>query len=281
MTNFGIIVNKEKDYTSRDVINKLNKILNTKKIGHTGTLDPLAEGVLVCLVGKYTKLVSYIMSTEKEYVAKIKLGIKTDTLDITGNVIEESTPKELTEEEIINVINGMKGEFQQTIPLYSAKHVNGKRLYEYAKDKEEVELPQNTVMIKDIEFISYEDNTITFKCLVSKGTYIRSLIATICDKLNVLGVMSALTRTKQGKFKITDAYTLNDITKNNYKKLNIEDLLDVRVIELNKDIEKLVYNGNKLVLDLDGLILFKKNSEEIALYNFENGEGRVIVLLTN
>lgn len=279
MKNFALIINKEKGLTSRDVVNKLNKILNTKKIGHTGTLDPIATGVLVCLVGKYTKLVEIITAEDKEYVATIKLGVKTDSLDITGNIIDEQKPKKLEEQNIKIVLNGLVGEYIQTIPLYSAVHINGKRLYEYARNNENVELPQNKVFIKEIEFLSYKDDSIKFRVVVSKGTYIRSLIQTICDNLNTIGSMSELIRTRQGNFKLENAFTIKDVENNNYQKLNIEDLLQIQSVEISKDIVKKIYNGNKLEMKLKGYILFKENGNEIALYYFTNDIGRLVILL--
>ncbi len=281
MDNFAVVINKEKNYTSRDVVNKLNQIFKTKKIGHTGTLDPLATGVLVCLVGKYTKLVPYIVNEEKEYEATIKLGIKTDTLDITGKVMELSEPRKLNIEEIRQVLDSMIGEFEQTIPLYSAKHLNGKRLYEYARDEEEVTLPKNKVIIKEIKLLKYQGDEITFKCLVSKGTYIRSLIEAICNKLNVLGVMSELKRTKQGNFSLKNSCLLDDVANNNFKKLKIEDIFTVQVVDLEENIEKKVLNGNIIELNLDGWVLFKKDTEEVALYHFNNQIGHLILLLKN
>ena len=145
-----IVVNKESDYTSRDVINILNKTFNTKKIGHTGTLDPLATGVLVVCVGKYTKLVDKLTSYDKEYIATIKLGIKTDTLDITGNVLEENYNINLNEQEVINILNSFLGSSIQEVPKYAAVKVNGKKLYEYARNNEEINLPKREIQISDI-----------------------------------------------------------------------------------------------------------------------------------
>ncbi len=274
-----IVISKSAGLTSRDVVNKLSKILGTKKIGHTGTLDPMASGVLVCLIGKYTKLASIITSEEKEYISEIKLGMNTDTLDITGNITEEREVSKINKDEIIKVFNSLIGEYNQTIPLYSAVHVNGKRLYEYAREGKEVELPQNKVFIKELELIDYHDNIIKFRCVVSKGTYIRSLIQTICENLNTIGVMSSLVRTRQGKFKLEDAYTLEEIQNEQYKSLNIEDVLEITQVNLenNRNILHLVLNGNKLNLDYQGYVLFKLNKEEIALYNFKNNEGRLII----
>ena len=210
-----LVVNKEKFMTSRDVVNKLTSLFGIKKIGHTGTLDPLASGVLVICIGKYTKLVDLITSEYKEYIATIKLGIATDTLDITGNVIETSHIKEFEEEEIIKVLNKYLGKQMQTVPKYSAIHVNGKRLYDYARNNEDVILPKREVEIKEIELLNYCNDEIKFRCVVSKGTYIRSLIKDICDNLEICGTMQDLIRTKQGTFSLNNAFTLDDIKNGN------------------------------------------------------------------
>ncbi|MBQ7031916.1 MAG: tRNA pseudouridine(55) synthase TruB [Bacilli bacterium] len=278
MQNLILIVNKPKDYTSRDVVNKLSKILGTKKIGHTGTLDPMATGVLVCLTGKYTKLVDMITSLEKEYIATIKLGFKTDTLDITGNVIEENSNYNITKEKIIEVLNSFKGKSTQTVPLYSAVHIDGKRLYEYARNGIEVELPKRGITINDIELLDFNDDLIKFRVVVSKGTYIRSLIEDICVKLNVLGTMSELTRSKQGVFNIEDSYNLEDIENNSYKSIILEEVLKLEIIELDDDLYKKVINGNKLELKYNGYVLFKKDNNDIALYYFEDNLGRLKIL---
>lgn len=278
MQNLILIVNKPIDYTSRDVVNKLSKILGIKKIGHTGTLDPMATGVLVCLTGKYTKLVDMITSLEKEYIATIKLGFKTDTLDITGNVIEENSNYNITKEKIIEVLNSFKGKSTQTVPLYSAVHIDGKRLYEYARNGIEVELPKRDITINDIELLDFNDDLIKFRVVVSKGTYIRSLIEDICVKLNVLGTMSELTRSKQGVFNIEDSYNLEDIENNSYKSISLEEVLKLEIIELDDDLYKKVINGNKLELKYNGYVLFKKNNNDIALYYFEDNLGRLKIL---
>ncbi len=277
--NGAIIVNKEKGYTSRDVVNKLNKILDTKKIGHTGTLDPLASGVLVCLIGKYTKLVPIITEEEKEYIAEIKLGIKTDTLDVTGNVLEKGNIPKLSKDEIISVLNSFIGVYKETVPLYSAVSVNGKRLYEYARSGLEVKLPEREVYIKEISLISYEFDLIKFKVLVSKGTYIRSLITSICEKLNTIGTMNNLVRIKQGQYKIQDSYTLEEIRNGNYQLLKLADLINLEKVEITDALAKKIVNGNLINLAKEGYILFTKNGEEKALYNFQNKQGKLVVLL--
>ena len=200
-----LLVNKPIDFTSRDVVNKLTKILKTKKVGHTGTLDPIATGVLVVCVGNTTKLCELLTAEHKEYIATIKLGIKTDTLDTTGTIIEEKDYN-VTEEQIIKVLNSFLGDSIQTTPIYSAVKVNGKKLYEYAREGIEVELPKRNINISNIELLSYKDDEIKFKTTVSKGTYIRALIDDICNKLNTVGTMSSLIRTKQGKFTLEETF---------------------------------------------------------------------------
>ena len=191
MNNGLLVVNKPKGITSRDVVNKVCRKFNTKSVGHIGTLDPLAEGVLVCLIGKYTKLANILTNHDKEYIASFKLGILTDTLDITGNVLKEDK-KDFNKNEIINALNHFKGTYNQEVPIYSAVKVNGKKLYEYARNNIDVKLPSKIVNIYDIELIDIKDDIITIKCKVSKGTYIRSLIRYIGAFLGTYATMTSL-----------------------------------------------------------------------------------------
>ncbi len=263
-----IVINKPQNLTSRDVVNILNKKLNTKKIGHTGTLDPLATGVLVCLVGKYTKLVNLITAYDKEYIAQIKLGIKTDTLDITGNIIEENNNINITKKQILEVFKNFPKTYDQEVPIYSAKKVRGKKLYEYARSNIHITLPKTTVNIYSLELLDYTNNIITFKTTVSKGTYIRSLIKDICLKLNTIGTMNSLIRTKQGNFSITNSYTLEDINNNNYHLLNIKEFLNYPVIELPNLILNKVLNGNSITntFNIKNYVIFTYQNKEIAIY---------------
>ena len=266
-----LLVNKDKNMTSRDVINKLNHIFSMKKIGHTGTLDPLATGVMVCLFGKYTKLVDLITSYNKEYIAEIKLGVKTDTLDITGNVIETQNIK-VTNEDILKVFSNFPKEYMQKVPIYSAVKINGKKLYEYARNNQLIELPKRKVNIYNLELISFNKDIITFKVKVSKGTYIRSLINDLCKKLNTIGTMNNLIRTKQGNFDIKDSYKLEEIAKGNYKFQNIKEFLDYPVIEIPIELIKKVENGNKIenVFNIDDKVIFTKNNKDLAIYENKN-----------
>ena len=171
-----IIVNKEKGYTSRDIVNIVGKVLDTKKIGHTGTLDPLATGVLVLGFNNATKIFELLFSDDKEYIAEVVMGYETDTLDIEGKVLKEDLNFNITEDNINDVLGSFKGTYMQEVPIYSAVKINGKKLYDYARNGEKVELPKREVCIKSIELLEFTNKSFTFKCTVSKGTYIRSLI---------------------------------------------------------------------------------------------------------
>ena len=267
--NGFILVNKKKNMTSRDVVNSLTKILNTKKIGHTGTLDPFAEGILLVAVNKGLKVVKLLNYKDKEYIAKVKLGIKTDTLDITGNILEERK-EDLNQEELVEVLQSFIGEYSYEVPIYSAIKVNGKKLYEYAREGKKVEIPIKESYIYDIKLIDFKDNSFTFSVKVSNGTYIRALVRDISKKLNKLMTLEELTRTKVDNLLIENSYTLEDIKNNNFKLLKINDLLNYKEVELSRALEDKVLNGNKIKLDeLEDNILFIKEKEEIAVYTRE------------
>lgn len=266
-----VVVKKAKNKTSRDVVNELNHIFSFKKIGHTGTLDPLASGVLVCLFGKYTKLVNLITGYDKEYIATMKLGIKTDTLDITGTVLDKKEVN-ITKDQVIEVFNNFPRTYEQTVPIYSAVKIKGKKLYEYARNNEEVILPTRVVNIYKLELLEYNNDVIKFKALVSKGTYIRSLINDLAIKLNTYGVMQDLIRTKQGNFKIEDAYTLENIKNNNFKFLNIKDFLNYPIIKLDDNYYKKISNGSIIpnIYNIKDKVIFTYQNNDIAIYELNN-----------
>lgn len=265
--NGVIIVNKEKDMTSRDVVNKLCKLLGTKKIGHTGTLDPIATGVLVCCVGNCTKLVELLTSTDKEYIANIKFGVSTDTLDVTGEVICTSDIS-FNESDLLNTLKKYTGKYMQEVPKYSAVSINGKRLYEYARNNIEVELPKREVNITKLELISFDGANAVIRCVVSKGTYIRSLIKDICDDLNSCGTMEELQRVKQGVFDISESYTLDDIANSEYKLFGLSEILsDMQTIDLDEEIYNRVKNGAIIDRNFDcEMAVYKYNDEVVAIY---------------
>ena len=195
-----ILINKEKNMTSRDVVNMVCKKLNTRRVGHTGTLDPLATGLMVLCIGDALKLVELLTGHDKDYVAKVKLGLKTDTYDITGKILEENNNYHLEKLELLKVLNSFNGEYNQEVPPYSSVKVNGKKLYEYARNGKNVTLPKHLVKIKNLQLLDFNSDSFTFSVTVSSGTYIRSLINDIGCKLNILMTMEELQRTRVGNF---------------------------------------------------------------------------------
>lgn len=270
MKNGLLIVNKPAGYTSRDIVNIISKKLNTKKVGHTGTLDPIASGVLVVTVGRYTKLGNMLTALDKEYIAEIKLGIKTDTLDITGKTVEEKSYSHLNKEKIENTLKSFIGPYQMEVPIYSAIKVNGKKLYEYARNNESVKLPVKNVKIEELELLDFQNDTIKIRAKVEKGTYIRSLIRDICEELDTVGTMQSLTRTKQGNFKLNDAITIEDIN-NNSNLLKISDVLNIPKYNLNLFEYQKIINGNSIKLkSQEEQLLLIYETEEIAIYDKQN-----------
>ena len=271
-----LVVDKEKNMTSRDVVNEVSKIFKTKKVGHTGTLDPIATGVLVLTINKATKLNELITATYKEYQVEAILGLKTDTLDITGNVLKKENTN-FTKEEITNTLNSFLGSYNQEVPIYSAVKINGKKLYEYARNKENVTLPKRVVNIKEIvlDDINYIDNQtiIKFTCLVSKGTYIRSLVNDIAIKLNTVGTMKNLRRIKQGDYLIDKSYKLNDIRNNNYQIISIKEALkDYFTVKVDEKLKFKVINGQKLANIYNQEYVLFVDDDVIALYKSVNNE---------
>ena len=268
-----LIINKPKDYTSRDIVNIISKKLNTKKVGHTGTLDPLATGVLVVPIGRALKISELLTSDKKEYIAEVILGYETDMLDITGTEIKRNKPN-ITEEELKKVLNTYVGKYFQQVPMYSAVKVGGRKLYEYARKNKQITPPSKEVEIYSLELLKgpkFLEDTIEFtiKCEVSKGTYIRSLIRDIAYSLNTYGTMKNLIRTKQGSFSLEDSNTLEDLETNNYKILTIKEALpNIKTLTIEEPLLTKVKNG--MVLDKffeeDKVLLLDKSGKEIAIY---------------
>lgn len=265
-----LLIDKEKGKTSRDVVNLVSKRLNTKKIGHAGTLDPLATGLLVIGVGKATKILDLLTLDTKEYIAKVKMGIETDTLDITGNVLNQQERFSLEKDKLEKVIHSFQKKYIQTVPKYSAVKINGKRLYEYARCNIEIELPKREVNILEIKLLDYnkENKEFTFQALVSKGTYIRSLIKDISESLNIPCTMMELRRIRSGKFSILNSIKIDDIQENSF--IKIEDALDYPKVVLRDEILlKKVRNGNLISLDNQSqrVIILDKNNHLLAVYD--------------
>jgi tRNA pseudouridine55 synthase len=276
-----IVIDKPKDYTSRDIVNIVSKKLNTKKVGHTGTLDPLATGVLVLPIGRALKVSELLTSNTKEYIAEVILGYETDMLDITGTEIKRNIPN-VTKEELLKVLKSYIGKYNQEVPLYSAVKVGGRKLYEYARSGTPVTPPSKEVEVYSLELISDLKHIngaveFTIRCEVSKGTYIRSLIRDIAYSLNTYGTMKNLIRTRQGIFTLKDAYTLKDIEENNYKLLSIKECLpNIKTTVIEEPLLTKVKNG--MVLDKffkeNMSLLLDKEGKEIAIY-IASGDNKV------
>ena len=277
-----LIINKPKQYTSHDVVAKVKKICG-EKVGHTGTLDPMATGVLPLLLGQGTKLSKYLINHDKTYIATIQLGKKTDTLDSEGSILEERIVdgKLLNKENVQRVLECQIGKQIQTPPIYSAIKVNGKKLYEYARKGVEVEIPKREIEIYNIELldINEKDKTIEFRVHCSKGTYIRTLCENIAEKLGTIGYMKELNRVQVGQFNLNQAITVEELEKNkeNEKFLN-QHLITVRnffekypIIELKEEKLKLFLNGVQLTNNNDdGLYQIKVNNVVVGIGTIKN-----------
>lgn len=276
----GVInIKKEKGFTSHDVVAIVRKTLGIKKVGHTGTLDPDAEGVLPICVGKATKLSDMIMDGHKTYVATLKFGLTTTTEDATGEIIEEK-PVDFDEDKIKNIVKFYIGDIEQIPPMYSAIKVNGKKLYELAREGKEIERKSRKVTIYDItilKFLPPDAIEIEIKC--SKGTYIRTLCSDIGKDLGCGGHMATLVRTGTGNFNINDGITLDElktlVNDNELSKVfqSVENMFeDFTKIQITPSFNKLLYNGARLpdksfMSDLSSDI---EDGESVTVYDYEN-----------
>lgn len=273
-----LLVNKKEGMTSFDIVRKIKKALNTKKVGHCGTLDPLAKGLLVVTIGKALKISRFLEGDEKEYIATIKLGERTPTLDREGEIIEKKEITLFTIDDINNVFNSLIGKIKQKPPIYSALSVNGKRLYEYARENKEVEIKERDIEIKELELLEHDKDFIKYRVVCSKGTYIRVLCETIANKLNNIGYMYDLTRTRIGKLTLAQSYSLEHIENGDYKLIDIENSLNgfTVLILKDKDLYK-ANNGNVLDFYIEGNILVvDENRNVIALYEGDKENNRLM-----
>ena len=246
--NGFFFINKPNQWTSRDVCNKISSLLHEKKVGHTGTLDPFATGLLIVTVNKATKAGAFLDGLDKEYLATLKLGAKTNTGDLTGEVIEEKLVPNLKKEEVIEVLNSFLGDSLQLPPMVSAIHHDGEKLYELARAGIEVERKHRPIHIKEIELIDFDNNEITFRAVVSTGTYIRTLGEDIADKLGTVGHLKTLKRTKIGEFNVENAISIEEVNES-----LLNDVCDVLskilpIYSLNEKETKDVLYGNELIL---------------------------------
>ena len=263
----GILcINKPKGWTSFDVVNKVSRFYRTK-VGHTGTLDPQATGVLVCLVG-LTKALPFIDSKTKRYQATCQLGLKTDTGDIWGKTIQKQSISPVTKEQLETVLVSFMGQSSQRVPMTSAKKVKGKKLIDYQREKIEVQQQYTNIEIFDIKLLSISETSFEFEALVSHGTYIRTLCEDIAQKLNNIGTMSSLVRTENGPFKLSDCIDTEDLGQrdlipiakglSHYKSLEIDDI-------------KAIYNGKNIKHEyIDDQIAITHHDEIVAIYQYDD-----------
>lgn len=237
-----LIIDKPAGITSHDVVAKVRKALKTKKVGHTGTLDPLATGVLIVCVEKATKLVNYLTCDEKTYEVEMKFGIKTDTGDITGKIIDEDPNYDIDISIIKNTMNKFIGKQKQIPPMYSAIKINGKKLYELAREGIEIEREARKIEIFDIRNIEWKNEILKYTVHCSKGTYVRSLCEDIAKELGTIGTMTNLRRIQSGKFQIKDAIKIEDISEE--KIISMEKLFD-KEIDVKNNLKELL-NGMKI-----------------------------------
>ena len=267
-----LIVNKSKGYTSHDIVAKVKKI-TVEKVGHTGTLDPLATGVLPLLIGKGTLCSKYLMNHNKTYNVVLQLGIKKSTGDEEGEIIQKESvdEKRLEEKEVKNVLENFLGEQEQIPPIYSAIKVNGKKLYEYARKGQAVEVKPRKITIYDIKLLKIDKESceIQFEVSCSKGTYIRSLCEDIAKEMGTVGYMKELQRTKVGTFTIEQSVLVEDLNEENVEEhiITVEKLFkDLEDIELNEKKLQLFLNGVKLSFDLeDGIYKIYNNQQFIGI----------------
>lgn len=265
-----IVVNKGKNCTSHDVVYKVKKLFG-EKVGHTGTLDPNATGVLPILIGKGTGVSKYLINHDKKYIAMMQLGVKTETADVEGNVVEERNVDvaKLNEENINKIFVSLIGKQMQKPPIYSAIKVKGKKLYEYARSGKSVEIPEREIEIYGLELlnINQEEKTLQFEIHCSKGTYIRSVCELIAEKLDTVGFMLELKRTLVGDFVIEKSVSIEELQEN----VNNEEFLKKNVITLEKffaDKSEIVLNDKKLNLFLNGVNLtMEVNDDIVRVYN--------------
>ena len=265
-----IVIRKEKGFTSHDVVAKLRGILHMKKIGHTGTLDPDAEGVLPVALGKATRLVDMITDKEKTYEAVMRLGVVTDTQDMSGTVLSQTTELSVTEEELCTVVSSFVGDYMQVPPMYSALKVNGKKLYELAREGKTVERKPRPVHFYEIEILDISFPLVRFRVTCSKGTYIRTLCNDIGEKLGCGGAMEELLRTQSGNFTLEESMTLSQVEEAvangtiGEKIVSIEDVLSMYpALICTPEGDRLLGNGNPVP---EELVQGGSREEKVRMY---------------
>lgn len=282
MKNGFLLIDKDENLTSNDIDYKVKKIFKTKSVGHLGTLDPFATGLLIIGVNKATKLFPILSEDKKTYIATASLFKETDTLDITGKLLNETEKKKITEKEVKEVFSSFLGKSYQTPPKYSAVHINGKRAYSLARENIDFSLPKKEINVFSLNLLSFKEDEISFSCDVSKGCYIRQLSYDIFLKLGIISHLKALRRTDIGPYSVLKAKKISNIKEDDL--LQCEDMLfDYKIVNISDDKTfKLVSNGNVLSYSYnEKFIFFKKNDEDIALYKKQDDNKYHLVTFFN
>ena len=266
-----LLVNKDIGMTSFDVVAKLRRILHEKSIGHTGTLDPNASGLLIVLIGKNTKLLPYCVSNHKKYHATFSFGKRSTTEDVWGEIVEEREPKFHTQDELESVASSMVGKSIQIPPMYSAVKVNGKKLYEYARSGEIVERPEKEIKVDEFVVKQIGENEYSLDVIVSSGTYVRTSIQDYAEKLDEVAIMTSLVRYSIESLKVENAYTLEQIENGEYSFISPYEVINPELELVEYDDEMSIRNGKKIKLHAkkDNVIIVK-DKKILAAYSKRN-----------
>ena len=270
MINGSLLINKEIGLTSRQEVNNVSKRLGQKKAGHIGTLDPFADGLLVVLLGSSTKIAPFLEVMDKTYLATLKLGQKTNTGDLTGEVIETKEIPELKKDKILEIFQGFLGKSTQIPPIFSALKVNGKELYKYARKGIEIERKPREIYIYKLDLVSFKKDELVFIAKVSKGTYIRTLGEDIAEKLGTVGYLTKLTRLEVGPYSLKDAKKSSEVSEEDLIPIS-KMLAHIKSIDVDEKLAKQALNGMHIKLTInDETILLKDKDGIIALYKREH-----------
>ncbi|MBR1987586.1 MAG: tRNA pseudouridine(55) synthase TruB [Clostridia bacterium] len=280
--NKGILaINKSENWTSFDVVNKIKHILKIRQVGHLGTLDPMATGVLLITIGKATKLFDIMQDKIKTYVAEFEFGYSTDTLDKTGKIIDSSQNIPFLSE-IQDIIPEFIGQIEQIPPKYSAKNINGERAYDLARKGIDFELKSKTVEIYDIKIISYTDKVLKLEIKCGSGTYIRAIGRDIAKKLNTLATMTSLIRTQVGDISVEKCSKIEDLDEISVDDniICIKNILNLPKLNLNEELIKKLLNGQTINLDNnDGVYMLNDEFDTIALVKVEKNKAKMSLFM--
>ena len=269
-----VLVKKESGITSHDLVLQARRALNEQRIGHTGTLDPLASGLMILTIGKATKILPFLNHHSKEYICKMQFGYATDSLDITGNLTEQKQFNHISYKQLKVILDGFIGNISQIPPMYSAKKVNGRHLYSMARENTIIERKPINITIYELEILEYIDDLLTFRVVCSTGTYVRSLVEDIAKKSNNLATMISLTRTKIDKYSLDKANTIEMLKNGKYNLISSYDLLSFYPYYQIEDPSD-VYHGKRLMLDgyNQDIVMITYNQEVIAAYQKNEIDG--------